>query len=307
MTGKTNYVLVGLFVLTLGLALIGGVLWLGSGGVGQNYNSYLVYMRESVSGLSRDSAVKYHGVVVGRVRSLELDPDRVGDVRLLLEIDASTPVRADTVAMLETQGLTGLAYVNLSGGSSEAPLIQAEDGTQIPVIPSRPSTWGRLDEAVEELANRMIGVSERFERLLDDDNLQHISSSLSQLDRLSSALAERSGAVTGAVDDLTTTLQQVRNASTEIPGLIAQLRDTATALEQMADEIRDTGISVRQVVKARDRDLQRFTGEALPEAAVMISEARRAAQNLRRFSAQLERDPGVLLRGKAPRAPGPGE
>jgi hypothetical protein len=75
----------------------------------------------------------------------------------------------------------------------------------------------------------------------------------------------------------------------------------------MADEIRDTGASVGKVVRARDRDLQRFTGEALPEAAVMISEARRAAQNLRRFSEQLERDPGVLLRGAPSRAPGPGE
>jgi hypothetical protein len=75
----------------------------------------------------------------------------------------------------------------------------------------------------------------------------------------------------------------------------------------MADEIRDTGASVRRVVRARDRDLQRFTGEALPEAAVMINEARRAAQNLRRFSEQLERDPSVLLRGGPPRAPGPGE
>ena len=111
----------------------------------------------------------------------------------------------------------------------------------------------------------------------------------------------------GVLDDLTVTLRNTRDASAELSGLIAQLQGTANALERMADEIRDTGVSVRRVVRARDRDLQRFTGEALPEAAVMINEARRAAQNLRRFSEQLERDPSVLLRGGPPRAPGPGE
>jgi hypothetical protein len=85
------------------------------------------------------------------------------------------------------------------------------------------------------------------------------------------------------------------------------MNSAAVALERMADTVRDTGVSVRKVVESRDRDLQRFTSEALPEAAAMINEARRAAQNLRRFSEQLERDPAVLLRGRPTRAPGPGE
>jgi len=307
MTGKTNYVLVGLFILVLTITLIGGVLWLGSGGVGRAYDEYLVYMQESVSGLSRDNAVKYHGVVVGRVHTISLDPERVTEVRLLLEVDKGIPVREDTVATLETQGLTGLAYINLSGGSADSPLLRARDNEQYAVITSRPSTWGRLDHAVEELATKMISVSTQFELLLSDENQRHISRGLTHLDMLSTALAERSGAMAGAVDDLTATLHHARESSAELSGLVAQLRDTAQALERMADEIRDTGVTVRQVVTARDRDLQRFTGEALPEAAAMISEARRAAQNLRRFSEQLDRDPGVLLRGKAPRAPGPGE
>lgn len=307
MTGKTNYVLVGLFVLALTLTLIAGVLWLGSGGPGRVYDEYLVYMQESVSGLSRDNAVKYHGVDVGRVREIGLDSQRAEEVRLLLEIDRGTPIREDTVATLETQGLTGLAYINLSGGRAASPALKARPGEQYPVIESRPSTWGRLDRAVEELATNLIGVSKRFELLLSDENQRHISRSLAHLDDLSSALAERSGDMASALDDLTTTLRHTRDASTGLSDLVTKLQSAARALERMADEIRDTGASVRRVVRARDRDLQRFTGEALPEAAVMINEARRAAQNLRRFSEQLERDPSVLLRGGPPRAPGPGE
>ena len=307
MTGKTNYVLVGLFVLALTLTLIAGVLWLGSGGPGRVYDEYLVYMQESVSGLSRDNAVKYHGVDVGRVRAIGLDPQRAEEVRLLLEIDRGTPIREGTVATLETQGLTGLAYINLTGGSATSPALKARPGEQYPVIESRPSTWGRLDRAVEELATNLIGVSKRFELLLSDENQRHISRSLAHLDDLSSALAERSGDMASALDDLTTTLRHTRDASTGLSDLVTTLQSAARALERMADEIRDTSASVRRVVRARDRDLQRFTGEALPEAAVMINEARRAAQNLRRFSEQLERDPAVLLRGGSPRAPGPGE
>ncbi len=307
MTGKTNYVLVGLFVLALTLTLIAGVLWLGSGGPGRVYDEYLVYMQESVSGLSRDNAVKYQGVDVGRVREIGLDPQRAEEVRLLLEIDRGTPIREDTVATLETQGLTGLAYINLTGGRAASPALKARPGEQYPVIESRPSTWGRLDRAVEELATNLIGVSKRFELLLSDENQRHISRSLAHLDDLSSALAERSGDMASALDDLTNTLRHTRDASTGLSDLVTKLQSAASALERMADEIRDTGVSVRRVVRARDRDLQRFTGEALPEAAVMINEARRAAQNLRRFSEQLERDPSVLLRGGPPRAPGPGE
>ena len=307
MTGKTNYVLVGLFVLALTLTLIAGVLWLGSGGPGRVYDQYLVYMQESVSGLSRDNAVKYHGVDVGRVHEIALDPRRAEEVRLLLEIDRGTPIREDTVATLETQGLTGLAYINLTGGAAASPALKARPGEQYPVIQSRPSTWGRLDRAVEELATNLIGVSKRFELLLSDENQRHISRSLAHLDDLSSALAERSGDMASALDDLTTTLRHTRDASTGLSDLVTTLQSAASALERMADEIRDTSASVRRVVRARDRDLQRFTGEALPEAAVMINEARRAAQNLRRFSEQLERDPAVLLRGGPPRAPGPGE
>jgi phospholipid/cholesterol/gamma-HCH transport system substrate-binding protein len=305
--GKTNYVLMGLFVLLLTVAFIAGVLWLGTGGAGAPYKEYLVYMQESVSGLSRDNVVKYQGVDVGRVRDIGFDPARVGEVRLLLQIDEGTPLRQDTVATLETQGLTGLAFVNLTGGSRDAPLLEPLPDERYAVIASRRSTWGRLDRAVEELVSDMTDVSKLFKVLLGEDNQRNFKRTLAHLDELTAALAGRSGSITAAVDDLSVAARHTREASAGLPGTVAQLKQAAAALERMADEIRATGVSVGKVVRARDRDLQRFTGEALPEAAVMINEMRRAAENLRRFSEQLERDPAVLLRGKTQRPPGPGE
>ena len=307
MNGKTNYVLIGLFVLLLTLTFIGGILWLSAGGTGRVYKEYLVYMKESVSGLSRDNVVKYHGVDVGRVREIGLDPSHIGEVRLLLQIDEDTILREDTVATLETQGLTGLAFSNLTGGSAASPQLQARPGETYPVIESRRSTWGRLDRAVEELVSNLIDVSKLLKVVLSEENKQSLTRTLAHLDNLTAALAGRSGDMATAVEDLAATMRQTRDATAELPALFAEFGQTANALQLMADELRDTGVSVGKVVRARDRDLQRFTGEALPEAAVMINELRRAAENLRRFSEQLERDPAVLLRGRTPRAAGPGE
>jgi phospholipid/cholesterol/gamma-HCH transport system substrate-binding protein len=305
--GKTKYVLMGLFVVALTFTFIAGVLWLSAGTAGRDYRGYLTYMQESVSGLSRDNAVKYQGVDVGRVREIGFDPARVGEVRLLLQIEVGTPIREDTVATLETQGLTGLAFINLTGGSAESPMLRAGPGEPLPVIQSRHSTWGRLDRAVEELVAEMTDVSRLFKVLLREENQEKFNRTLQHLEQLTGSLAGRSESMASAVDDLAVAARHTREASTGLPQLVEQLQSTATALEVMAEQVRATGVTVSQVVQARDRDLQQFTGESLPEAAVVINELRQAAGNLRRFSDQLQRDPSVLLRGRPPRPAGPGE
>ena len=170
MNARFNYTLVGLFVLALGGLLIAGILWLAGGGSGRAYDEYIVYMHESVSGLSRDSTVKYHGVGVGTVRAISLDQDNPERVKLLLHIDQGTPVREDTTATLEVQGLTGLAYVNLDGGNQSSPALRAAEHEDYPIIPSLPSIWGRLDHSVGELIDNLIVASNQINRLLNAES-----------------------------------------------------------------------------------------------------------------------------------------
>ena len=307
MSEKTHYALVGVFVIGLAVAFVAIVLWLGGGRAGSDYDEYLVYMHESVSGLSRDNVVKYVGVDVGRVHEIGLATGVDAPVRLVLQIEKGTPVREDTYATLETQGLTGLAYINLKGGSPDSPLLEAPPGQPYPEIESRPSTWGRLDVAVERLLTNLTSLTERLDVLLGEDNQQHIGRTLAQLDRVTAALAAGTGTIDRSLENLDATLESTRDAAAALPGLVTQLGEAADALERMAERVGESGETIGRVVEARDRDISRFTAEALPEAAVMIGEMRRAATSLRRFGEQLERDPGILLRGAPPRPPGPGE
>ena len=97
METKLNYALVGLFVIVLGGALLSAVLWLTVGGTEKKqYDRYLVYFTESVAGLNPKAPVKYRGVEVGRVATIEIDPGNPERVEIVLEIERGTPIRQDT-------------------------------------------------------------------------------------------------------------------------------------------------------------------------------------------------------------------
>jgi hypothetical protein len=140
---KVNYALVGAFVLVLGAVLIGGVLWLASGGAfQQKYDLYLAIENESVAGLNVNAPVKYHGVEVGKVKHIHLDPEDTERVNLLFAIERGTPIKEDTVAVLKT-GLTGIAYVELAAAPGTTTCGQPRKA--VSVIHTKPSLSARLE------------------------------------------------------------------------------------------------------------------------------------------------------------------
>jgi phospholipid/cholesterol/gamma-HCH transport system substrate-binding protein len=298
MTEKFQFTLAGLFVLVLGSALVAGVLWLGAGGPQAAHFLYLTYLTESVYGLSKDSAVTYRGVNVGRVRSIKLDADDSERAQLLLEIRADTPIREDTVATLETQMLTGLAHINLEGGAVALPALQAKPGERYPVIPSRVSPLVRWDEDVSRLLAGLAGIAERLGQLLADPELADI------VHELKLTLSNSRDASV----HLRSLLEQLdRDAAARVPSLLDKLEASAASVQQMANQIASTGRALEQVVRDRNGDIEQFTAQVLPEAGLLITDLREAAESLRRFSEELERQPALLLRGAPSPRLGPGE
>ena len=191
-----NYAIVGAFVLVLGAALIAGALWLVSGGSFQaKYDFYLAMVDESVAGLNLNAPVKYSGVDVGKVQGIKLDPMNPERVQLTFAIVRGTPIKVDTEAVLKTQGLTGIAYVELSGGARDSPLLTATVEGQYPVIRTKPSLSARLENVLTTVLEKLDKTSSNIDALLSNENREAFKSALADIAIVARTIAAKKNTI----------------------------------------------------------------------------------------------------------------
>lgn len=322
MENKVNLPLVGAFVIVLTVAMVAGLLWLASGSYQRKaYDPYETYMVESVSGLNLNAAVRYRGVEVGRVRRIMLAPGNVEQVRLTLDIERGTPVKTDTVATLQTQGLTGIAYVELKGGHKESPALRASAEQEVPVIGSAPSLMERLETAAPVLMANMTRTVDSLNATLDETNRAALRSTLADLAVLTQTLAKRSSAIDATLASTAVTMDHAARFSAQLPQMVQRFDRSAEALERMATDVAGASASARHTLdsargaldSARSTldgsraDVAQFTGTALPETRELVLELRGLTATMHRVIDEVERNPAVLVQGRRPAKRGPGE
>ncbi len=320
MEPKVNYILVGSFVAILGAVLLIGLLWLGKTDYRGIYDRYEAYFRESVAGLSVDSTVKYRGVDVGRVKSIALNPDNPEEVKLTLDIASGTPVKTDTIAVLVTQGLTGLATINLTGGSREAPRLEVSEGQVYPIIKTGPSLFFRLDEAISRLLSEK-GLSKLLADLdvaakgaadaLDEENRTALKRTITDLSEVVHSVAAHRAQIeaglNGAAQSADNLVKVTAALNEQVPIMLARINKSAAALNAMTEELAQTSKTVRSAVNDSRPELEQFSRKTLPEAGLLVIELRELATTLTRVARDLEREPESLLFGRKPVPRGPGE
>lgn len=303
-----NYTLVGAFVLALGAALIAGALWLASGGaLRKHYDPYLAIEDESVAGLNLNAPVKYNGVEVGKVRDIQLDRANPERVRLVLDIERGTPIKEDTLAVLKTQGLTGIAYVELGGSTSASPPLRAQGDEPYPVIRTKPSLSTRLETVLTTVLAKLDSTSSNIDAILSDQNREAFSRTLADMAAVSRTIAERRDAIDATLVGASRTAEQAARATAQLGPAIERIGRSAEAVEKLADSATQTSTRAGQTVDAVGTDLQRFTSQTLPELQRLLGELNGLSASLRRLTEQTERNPSGLLFGRTPVPAGPGE
>jgi phospholipid/cholesterol/gamma-HCH transport system substrate-binding protein len=197
METRANYVLIGIFTLVVVAAGFLFVLWF-SGGRTAEHKTFEIVFDGSVSGLSRGSSVLFNGLRVGEVKSIDFmaqDPSRVSG---LISVASNTPIKKDTKARLESQGLTGGSSIALTGGSnSSEPLVPGPDGAP-PIIHADRSDLQNLLDNVERLSAKADDVLEKADKLIDA-NSGSVTDTLKNIDTFSKALADNSSGVGAAL------------------------------------------------------------------------------------------------------------
>ena len=320
MEPKVNYVLVGSFVVLLGAAVLGAILWLGKTDYRGVYDRYEVYMRESVAGLSVNSTVRYRGVEVGRIKDIALSPDNPEEVRLTLDIARGTPIKTDTIAVLEAQGLTGLAWLNLTGGSREAPALVASEGQEYPVIKTGPSLFYLLEEAISRLLSEkgfpglladLDQAAKSAAEMLNEENRTRLNQTLKDLSEVAQTIAARKDqldrGLTGAMQSGENLAKMTKSFDEQVPALLMRINKSAAALQTLTEELAKTSRTVGAAVNETKPGLEQFSRETLPETGQLVAELRQLTATLNRVAREIERQPDSLVFGRKTLPRGPGE
>ena len=139
METKANYVLIGAFTLAVSIFGLLFALWAANWSSEREWNKYHIVFNEAVTGLFEGGSVRYNGITVGTIDQLRLAPNDPRKVVATVRINTSTPIKTDTHAKISQDGLTGPTFIQLSGGSPNAPALVSNDSDILPTIATEPS------------------------------------------------------------------------------------------------------------------------------------------------------------------------
>jgi phospholipid/cholesterol/gamma-HCH transport system substrate-binding protein len=280
METKANYVAVGAFVVACIVGLVVSIMWLAGAQYSQEYAYYQTYFTGSVTGLGKGTVTRYNGIDVGRVAQLEFDPNNPQRVIVTLQVQPGLNIREDSAASIDSQGFTGGAFVEISGGTANSPTLVAKPGEKYPVIPTKKSTLQQLEQSAPEVVAKLNIAADRVNDLLSDNNRKAIAQVLVNLDKTTEAIANHSA-------DIDATLRQANMATRNVADASGQLRPTLDHVD----------VTVAKFGKLSDDTDAFINGDGLAQVSTLVGDLRRLVDNLNKFSENLNRNPTSILFG----------
>jgi phospholipid/cholesterol/gamma-HCH transport system substrate-binding protein len=303
METRAHHVIIGAFAIGVFLLALGFVLWLSKSSIDREFEVYDIVFNEAVTGLSKGGLVQYNGIKVGEVTQLSLAQDDPRKVIARIRVDANTPVKEDTRAKLGLMGVTGVAFIQLSGGSPESPALRPTRQNPVPIIQSEESALSKLLASGSDIVTSVNDILLRATDILSTENVDRVSQTLAHLEAIT-------GTVDAQRDELGAALHQLADATGE-------LKKTLTTLDTMATTTNDLmNNNAREVLEATNRALESvdkvanstngligdnraaisaFSDQGLRQLGPTIVELRETLRSLRQLSDRLGTSNSVLL------------
>jgi len=291
----------GIFIAVSGAVLLSLLLVMTGTKFLEKRDKYTVRYRDvSVSGLDVGAAVKYHGVRVGRVEKIQIDPRQVETVEVLISLDHGTPIKKDVQAVVSAFSLTGIKIIELNGGSTEAPLLKP--GSE---IPTGASSFELITGKAEAVSEKLELVLNNLARLTATENQERL---LKAVDNAALVLEDLHHTVADNRDKIDRTFTNFESASAGMVELaqsealrraFANLDTTTAAIQaaQIGRAITDLQVALQQARTTFthiDLTLLKGRHDILTSLEVM----RESLDSFNEFTRLIAEDPSLLLRGK---------
>jgi phospholipid/cholesterol/gamma-HCH transport system substrate-binding protein len=300
MERQANYALVGVVGIALLIFALVFVIWLAQFQFNQKYDNYRVYLHGPVSGLRKGGPVQFNGIEVGEITGIALDSKDPNKVVTDLQVEHGTPVRTDSTALAVNQGITGVKYLQITPGTPERPLLRDVSGRKRPVIIAG---RGRMEDFLEDLGKLTSNGREaldRINRVLSDENMGAVSSTLASVNATTSELNKRK-TMFARMDSA---FAKIDRASTDLQATMASARGavggkSSGVLGQVtlaAGELRSTVANLNALIVEANGPIGQISSSAVPQMVATLKSIQNAADRLDSLAYRIEHNPGAMLK-----------
>jgi len=288
---RANYILIGAFSAAAVVAAFLFLIWLTGFEGDAEYQTYDVIFDGSVAGLAEGGDVRYNGIRVGTVTEIRLGADpRL--VRVRIDVDERTPVTVDSQARLEFQGITGVAFIEITGGSPNSAILEAEDDADYPVIVADRSAVQQLITSAPLVLTAANDLLVRIDRLLGENEGQ-LSATVRDVETVSGTIASNHEEIDQILKNLAAASQQIAEITEKMNGAVGEIEQAAGSYGALAEDARGLVAETRPA-------LEQLSNSSVPEVDRLLRDTRRMIASVDRLVVELERNPTEFLLGSEP-------
>ncbi|MGH8234924.1 MAG: MlaD family protein [Rhodanobacteraceae bacterium] len=298
METRAHHVLIGAFTLVVVVLGLLFALWLGKASLSRQHHYYDIVFTEAVTGLSKGSPVQYNGIQVGEVSQLKLDPKDPRKVLARIQVAADTPIKVDTRAKLGLLGLTGVAFVQLSGGAPNSAMLMPTPDNPAPEIKSESSALTKLLASGSDVVTNLNGILDRLGQIVSQKNVERIDSTLENINQTTSTLAAER-------DDLRTLIQQASQASKQLNQTLAGANKLVNGPGlQTLERAQAAMASLQQTTKTlndlltENQDSLQSGLRGVDQVGPTLRELRSTLRDIHQITSQLQANPAGYLLGR---------
>lgn len=302
MERNANFIVVGLFGIISILCLAGFAFWMGKYGIDDDqYDSYKTYITESVSGLKTSSPVKLKGIEIGFVEDVTIDKNDPERIEVTFKVKKETPVKTDSFIVLNSQGIAGVGFLEIKGGTKEAQSLKSLDKSERPVLKSESSILSKLSDKAEDILTDISKTIVKVNQLVSDKNINNVSSSLDNFSQISSELKNNKKEIAHLIHGAKEVENNANQTLHEFSNVAQQtqlvLNDTRSLTQETSSILQD--VKELKIIEKLSSTLD-SSNDTINETKNLVREGKMVVQGLKE-------SPSDLLFKQKIIQPGPGE
>ena len=293
MENRNSYTIVGMFFIACLTAFAIFIWWMTSkNNTKVDFKEYYIHTTELPSGLKVDSTVKFIGVPAGSVSDINFVDDKNALINITMKIREDLPIKADSVASIEVQAISGVASINISRGTKDF-----KPGDK-PILKLEESLLSKLGNNAENITLKINQTLDKVDGFFSAENISHIESILRNIDKFTQVLTDENGlsevdSIVKNVKNFTDSLNKTdtKELAKNLNTLIASANSVFKSVNSAVTGYSSLQDILTQKVKNGEYDLRNTVSPLLREASEFLNGFDKTLREFRGALQRLEDNP----------------